>query len=183
MLSALIASGIPGVRFSSTLSVASGVTSLDEKPVPPIAVYDSGHIDALDEKHEVFRNPKTYRAALLTGCKNFSTISDLRYHDNVTTFYANDWGISLQIPGNQSGTMVGIRGHSISLSPHKDIDVYEMEITEVIEDTFEYVFLLKKSGFNGTPIHWIVSKQSIDNVPHGLVSVKITQEALMLLSN
>ena len=40
-----------------------------------VAVLDGGRIDALGEKHAVFREPGTYTAALLTGCKNFSAVS------------------------------------------------------------------------------------------------------------
>ena len=36
MVSSLMASGIPGTIFSHTASVASGVTSLGAKPVPPV---------------------------------------------------------------------------------------------------------------------------------------------------
>ena len=43
MLYARIASGIPGTLRSITSSVASGVTSLSEKPVPPVVRISSAN--------------------------------------------------------------------------------------------------------------------------------------------
>jgi molybdate transport system ATP-binding protein len=147
-----------------------------------IAVYDSGHIDALDEKHKVFQDPKTYRAALLTGCKNFSHISDLRLENNVTFFHADDWDLDLQITGQLSGDMVGVRGHHLSLTDQPGPNTFEMEITQVIEDTFEYVLLLRKPGHAGSLIHWMIPKAGLTGLPQKKALVRFPENALMLLT-
>jgi molybdate transport system ATP-binding protein len=147
-----------------------------------IAVYDSGHIDALDEKHRVFQDPKTYRAALLTGCKNFSAVSGLRQENGVTYFHAADWDLDLQISGEHSGDIAGIRGHHLSLTDKPGANVFEMEIVQVIEDTFEYILMLRRSGTDGTLIHWMLPKTGLTALPQGKVLVRFPENALMLLA-
>ena len=146
-----------------------------------VAIYDNGHIDALDEKHAVFQNPKTYHAALLTGCKNFSRISALSYQNDSTTFHADDWGVDLELAGSHTGDLVGIRGHHIQKAEKPGPNVFKMEIANIIEDTFEYVLLLKKPGCDGTPIHWMLPKNTAYPIPQKLVDVHFPPNSLMLL--
>ena len=146
-----------------------------------VAVYDSGHIDALDEKHALFQNPRTYHAALLTGCKNFSTISAITHQSGMTICHCDDWGLDLEIPGEQPGNLVAIRGHHLQLAKQDGPNVHVMEIKEVIEDTFEYVLLLQKPGFDGSPIHWMVPKSPSLSLPSGIVRVAFPSESMMLL--
>lgn len=146
-----------------------------------VAVYDDGHIDALDEKHLLFQNPGTYRAALLTGCKNFSHISGLRQEGGQTVFHADDWDVDLQLPAQVTGSMVGIRGHHLLLANTPGPCTYEMEVTGVIEDTFEYVLLLRRPGTHGAPIHWMISKDAYRNLPQAHLLINFPQSALMLL--
>lgn len=146
-----------------------------------IAVYDRGRIDALGEKHALFRNPGTYQAALLTGCKNFSRISGLRFEDGVTRFHADGWGLDLQLAGNHTGAVAGIRGHHLQMSEKIGPNVYEMEVAEVMEDTFEYVLLLKKPGHDGPLIHWMLPKRTGNELPQGRLNIHFPPESLMLL--
>jgi molybdate transport system ATP-binding protein len=37
-----------------------------------ICVFGSGHVDVAGRRDEVFHNPRTREAAVLTGCKNIS---------------------------------------------------------------------------------------------------------------
>ena len=146
-----------------------------------VAVYDAGHIDALDEKHKLFQNPQTYRAALLTGCKNFSRISRITPQAHTTTFHADDWNMDLTLPGSAQGTMAGVRGHHLRLADAPGPNTYEMEIAGVIEDTFEYVLLLRRPGAQGEPIHWMISKADYRALPEGPLLIHFPPEALMLL--
>ena len=146
-----------------------------------VAVYDSGHIDALDEKHALFQNPKTYRAALLTGCKNFSEISGCATSEGQTRFHAEDWDLDFSMDGVHTGQMVGIRGHHIALADDPGPNTFCLEVSDVIEDTFEYVLLLRRPGHTGPAIHWMLPKSVYATPPQGLVTVRFPQEALMLL--
>ena len=146
-----------------------------------VAVYDEGHIDVMDEKHRLFQSPGTYRAALLTGCKNFSHVSSLRHVDGGTVFHADGWDMDLQLPGNSGGSLAGIRGHHLQLAAAPGPNTYEMEVTGTIEDTFEYVLLLRRPGAQGEPIHWMISKADYKALPDGPLLIRFPPEALMLL--
>lgn len=148
-----------------------------------VAVYDDGHIDALDEKHALFQNPRTYRAALLTGCKNFSAVSGLHTENGRTVFHADDWNMDLSLPGTFTGTVAGVRGHHLVPAEKPGPNTYEMEITGVIEDTFEYVLLLRRPGMPGEPIHFMCSKQDYRELPAGSLLIRFPPEALMLLQS
>ncbi len=146
-----------------------------------VAVYGAGTIDALGEKHQIFRNPGTYHAALLTGCKNFSGLSGLRQEDGHTLFHADDWDMDLTVSGAHTGNMAAIRGHHIRMASAPGPNVYEMEITQVIEDTFEHVLLLRRPGCQGPAIHWMIPKGTVTPLPEGSVAVEFPSEAIMLL--
>ena len=146
-----------------------------------VAVYDRGQINAQGEKHQVFRNPGTYTAALLTGCKNFSRISGLTAENGVTRFHAEDWNLDLTIPGTHTGQVAAIRGHHIVSASPGDPNAFEMEITGAIEDIFEHVLLLRKPGASGAPIHWMIPKGSPEPLPRETVTVSFPAESLMLL--
>ena len=146
-----------------------------------VAIYNSGSIEVLDEKHNVFQDPRTYHAAILTGCKNFSSVEALHYCDGFTTFYARDWAMELRLPGKRDGQITGIRGHDIRLEGSGGLNVMEMAVTGVIEDPFEHVLLLQKPGAESQPIQWMIPKGTISPLPSGTVTVELPPESLMLL--
>ena len=146
-----------------------------------VAIYNSGSIEVLDEKHNVFQDPRTYHAAILTGCKNFSPVEALHYCDGFTTFYARDWAMELRLPGKRDGQITGIRGHDIRLEGSGGLNVMEMAVTGVIEDPFEHVLLLQKPGAESQPIQWMIPKGTISPLPSGTVTVELPPESLMLL--
>ena len=146
-----------------------------------IAVYHDGRIDAIGEKHELFRHPGTLAAARLTGCKNFSRVSDLRHADGRTVFTADDWGMELSVSGEQTGSAVGLRRHYAVLADAPGPNAYDMEITGVLEDPFEYVVLLRRPGFDGEPFGWAVSLDEYRPLPKDRICLRFPDEALMLL--
>ena len=146
-----------------------------------VAVYHQGAIDAIGEKHQVFSNPGTYRAALLTGCKNFSAVTDLKTENGATTFRATDWDMELTMPGIQSGALAGLRGHHFALAEGPGENTFEMEVTEVIEDTFEYVLQVRRKGSSGACLSWMLSKESYRALPQGPLFLRLPPERLMLL--
>ncbi len=146
-----------------------------------IAVYDRGRIDAIGEKHALFRNPGTYTSALLTGCKNFSTVSDLRAENGRTVFFADDWGMELSVPGARTGEIAGLRRHYAVLADSPGPNTYEMEITGVIEDPFEFILLMRRPGFAGESFEWAVSKEAYAVLPKGSLFLRFPDEAIMLL--
>lgn len=146
-----------------------------------IAVYHDGRIDAVGEKHELFRDPGTLAAARLTGCKNFSRVSGLRHEHGRTVFTAGDWGMELSVAGERTGDAVGLRRHYAVLADGPGPNTYEMEITGVIEDPFEFILLLRRPGFDGEPFEWAVTKEAYRTLPSGPLFLRLPDEALMLL--
>ena len=167
--------------FSGTTILVSHSRDEVYRMADSVAVYDRGQINAQGEKHQVFRNPGTYTAALLTGCKNFSRISGLTVNNGVTRFHAEDWNLDLTIPGNHTGQIAAIRGHHIVSASPGETNAFEMEITGAIEDIFEYVLLLRMPGASGAPIHWMIPKGSPEPLPQKTVTVSFPAESLMLL--
>lgn len=146
-----------------------------------LAIYNRGRIEALGEKHALFKNPGTHAAAQLTGCKNFSRASDLRHEDGRTVFTADDWGIELSVPGDQTGGIVGLRRHCAVLADAPGPNTYEMEIDSVIEDPFEMVVFLRRPGHTGASFGWTITKEDYAALPDGPLLLRFPDEALMLL--
>ena len=75
-----------------------------------IAVVSNGTIDVFGGKAQVFRNPQARMGAMLTGCKNISSIETL----DATHIRAADWGLTLEVPEIPADVKaVGIRMHDI----------------------------------------------------------------------
>jgi len=146
-----------------------------------IAVYNAGRIDAIGEKHELFRDPGTLAAAVLTGCKNYSRISGLRHENGCTVFTADDWGMELFVSGEKTGDVVGLRRHYAVLADAPGPNTYEMEVAGVLEDPFEYVVLLRRPGFDGEPFGWAVTKEEYAALPKDRLCLRFPDRALMLL--
>ena len=146
-----------------------------------IAVYDRGRVDAFGEKHALFRNPGTYAAARLTGCKNFSRMSNLRHENGKTLFYADDWGMKLSLGGEHTGDVVGLRRHYAILAEAPGENTFEMERVGVMEDPFEFVVFLRRPGFAGESFGWALSKEAYRALPEGRLYIHFPDAALMLL--
>ena len=146
-----------------------------------IAVCNDGRIDAIGEKHELFRHPGTLTAARLTGCKNFSRVSGLRHESGRTVFTADDWGMELSVAGEHAGRAVGLRRHYPQLADAPGPNTFEMEIVRVIEDPFEFILLLRRPGFAGEPFEWAVTKEEYRALPAGPLFLRLPDDALMLL--
>ena len=118
-----------------------------------IAVMNSGKFDVIADKHELFKNPKTLAATILTGCKNISSARKIA-DDKL---FAEDWNLELtakKIPDDLK--FVGIRAHDLELCNELGENIFSMEIAQVIEDTFSYIVMVRPEG--GKPLRWEVDK-------------------------
>ncbi len=147
-----------------------------------IAVYNDGRIDAIGEKHVLFRDPGTHTAAMLTGCKNFSAVSGLRHEGGRTFFHADDWDMDLSIAGERTGDIAGLRRHYAVLADAPGPNTYEMEIDSVIEDPFEYILLLRRPGGKDSTFGWTITKEKYRTLPEGRLLIHFPDSALMLLT-
>lgn len=79
-----------------------------------MGIIHKGHMEVCGKKQEIFQNPGTVSAAILTGCKNIARIA------TITEGRAEiaDWRTSLPLPDGGVGdafTHVGVRAHDIRM--------------------------------------------------------------------
>ena len=97
-----------------------------------VAVMHNGVIGTLDKKREVFQNPKTLAAAVLTGCKNISPAKKI----SDAELFAEDWNLTLtaeNIPDNLK--FVAIRAHDLQFQNAAGVNSFRLQIKKVVEDT------------------------------------------------
>lgn len=146
-----------------------------------IAVMSRGKIDAMSNKYELFANPQTLAATLLTGCKNISKAHYVNEH----TLYADDWKIELSstalVPQNLK--YVGIQAHYLLLANNNDeINSYKMKVLQEIEDTFSYIVMVQYDG-SVQPIRWEIDKELWRTKKAGTISLTVPADKLILLTS
>lgn len=115
------------------------------------AVMHQGEILNQGETKEVFADPKSKTAAILTGCKN---IADA-YKTGEYEVYVPDWGIRLQtkVPVKDSLQAVGLRAHYFDTQACEN--VYPVVYSNEREDPFELRILFRyQNQKKGTPDIW-----------------------------
>lgn len=81
-----------------------------------MGIIHKGHMEVCGKKQEIFQNPGTVSAAILTGCKNIARIGAAEEgHAKIA-----EWGITLPLPApkgseDRSFTHVGVRAHDIRI--------------------------------------------------------------------
>lgn len=144
-----------------------------------IAVMDGGMIQRFGKKAEVFAKPCTRKAAILTGCKNISSIESIGGNE----FFASDWGLKLKLNRSaESATSVGIRMHDIVLS--NGPNSFRCEVVEEIENPFSYTIMLRPfEAANAKPIGWELDKDRWRSIRANELEICFPQEALLLLKD
>ena len=143
-----------------------------------VAVMKDGAIDVCGTRDEVFGNPGTRNAAILTGCKN---VSPVRIEDE-HHLLASDWGLRLLVSKIPEGTKsVGIRMHYIF--PGEGENAFRCAVLEEIENPFSYTLMLKNTEApeEGAPFGWDVDKEFWNKNRAGLVTVHIPEQSLHYL--
>ena len=144
-----------------------------------VAVMNQGAIEAIGAKHELFSNPKTLSATLLTGCKNVSAA-----HIEGDNVIADDWQMSFRIPHTELKIKyVGFRARFIEYSQIAGDNTFLMEVVQVIEDTFSYLIMVKCKGTSGKLIRWEIDKKTWRSIQASEIYLHFPPEKLMLLEN
>lgn len=105
-----ILEGFPGVTLFVTHNLEEAYRVCEN-----LMVIDKGKIIALDSKDKIFEHPGNFRTAELTGCKNFSSATEI----NDKQVRAGDWGCDLRViePIPEALNYVMIRAHQINFVP------------------------------------------------------------------
>ena len=143
-------------------------------------VIDSGKITNLGNTKEIFKNPKTKNAAILTGCKN---ISDIRYIDD-NTLEALDWGVKLnflsKLPKGISA--IGIRAHDFyPIWGKSEGNIFEFRLKSKAKLPFEDNYYIKPCG--KIDITWLVQRDMKELIEKkGLPDfLKVDEKDILLL--
>ena len=144
-----------------------------------IAIMDSGRIEAIGTKADVFHNPLTRKGAMLTGCKNISAIKILESGQ----IWATDWDLALEVPRiPEDVSAVGIRMHDIRPGPGKNS--YRCRVVEEIENPFSYTIMLKPTQGNWTSLlGWETDKETWKQIRSEEIDISLPPEALLLLKD
>ena len=144
-----------------------------------LAIFNNGHIEVEGKKSEVFANPQTRTAAILTGCKNISRAE----RTGKGKFFATDWGIELQCNKLEDAVkFIGIRMHSITNEIHNE-NSFECRVAQVIENPFSFTVMLipKNARENLRPIGWEIERSLWHKVKNETVNVCLPPESLLML--
>jgi molybdate transport system ATP-binding protein len=124
---------------------------------PRTAVMDRGRISRIGVTEEVFADPRTVPAAILTGCKNICPA----VKRGSTKAEVEDWGLTLETgrPVGDRLCAVGVRAHHFS--PDVPANSYEIEPLEEIESSFNRTVKFRYPGQkpDARPVWWIVPKE------------------------
>lgn len=152
------------IELSSVLKAFDGTAIMvthdrDEvyKLCNELMIVENGKILEKNETRSLFKYPKKYLSARLTGCKNFS---DIKIIDDYSLF-SIDWGAVFKFKEKipKETTMIGIRAHDFKPSNKYNINSMEIEILKIIESPFEWnVIFANKNYDTKNPIWWKFGK-------------------------
>jgi len=149
-----------------------------------LCVFDAGTIDVAGSVHDVFQNPQTMQAALLTGCKNICRAEKT----GDTTVRAIDWGLELTTASPIPPDMryVGIRRHDVRLSPEAGghANTVPVRLIYEVDNIFSYVATVSAAGATRGEdghIECDLSKPSWQALRERPLFVRLPEEHLLLL--
>ena len=142
-----------------------------------IAIMDGGEIQVIGSRSAVFEDPRTRKAAILTGCKNISAVERLK--DGYVR--ATDWNMDLFLPDlPRDITAVGVRMKRIQPGPGEN--QCRCRVADVLENPFSYTVMLKPvQSPNATVIGWQLLKQEWEALKTDEITIHIPSEAILLL--
>ncbi|MFR7417312.1 sulfate/molybdate ABC transporter ATP-binding protein [uncultured Megasphaera sp.] len=122
-----------------------------------IAVLDGGRVSAVGPTKELFANPRSRAAAVLTGCKNIVSARK----SGPESVFIPDWQVTLQTEGRPVGDdlcAIGIRAHAFHGGEGENS--LPIVITEEIEQPFEWIvkFRYPRQSLATPDIWWRFAK-------------------------
>ena len=143
-----------------------------------IIVFDKGTALNNRNKIDLFKSPKSYAEAKLTGCKNLSKAKIIAPNK----LYAESWGYEFVVNNTlECGiSHVGIRAHHIELSNDDNkINSYPFVVENIIENPFDYTIYIKNPNKNtGELIQFSLDKKKLNFKISDIIKVKFPTESL-----
>lgn len=163
--------------FNKTVLLVSHDRDEVYRMADKIAVMNNGQIEICGDKKTVFDKPITKASAILTGCKNISTIR--RISEN--RIYAVDWGMELSVNGGfDNSDFIGIRMHY--LHPGDGDNSILCHVVEEIENPFSYTIMLRpEDSKDTTPVGWETDKATWEALRSKTLQMCLPKEFLIPL--
>lgn len=144
-----------------------------------VAIMDRGRIEVYGDRANVFAEPGTRNACIMTGCKNITPVRKLSDHKAL----AEDWGLEL-VTAEPVGdaAYIGIRHHDIDGGDAGSVNCFLCDVAEVIENPFSYTVMLRLAGHPGAgTFGWELDKDAWSELRSDQVRIHIPPDTIMLL--
>ena len=142
-----------------------------------IAVMNDGKVDVYAGRQEVFKNPVTRTACILTGCKNISPIIKIDEHH----IFAKDWCMELETQECvKDAEFIGIRHHYINGSGK--CNAFTCDVVSETENPFTYSVMLRIADKpEARTFGWEPDKEEWMKIRSDRVQIHIPKESVLLL--
>lgn len=134
-----------------------------------LGVTDRGQMLAVKETKELFADPETRAAAVLTGCKNIAAAEKTGERE----VYVPEWGIRLTTgrPVRDGLTAVGIRAHDLRTDIPENS--FPVRIQQETEEPFEWIseFRYNEQNPGSPPVWWRYPRELRHPEPPGQLGV------------
>ena len=141
-------------------------------------MYQNGTIDVIGDKWELFRQPITCTAAILTGCKN---VAEASYSEKKVT--VPQWGLTLPLPADglpDSMTHLGIRARKMLPATAPGPRCFRYSVAEEIDGAFSDILMIRLEG--GTDLmRWEITKDVHSAMKDGPNLIEIPEDAVLYL--
>lgn len=143
-----------------------------------IAVIHNGAIETFGKKEDVFLNPRTKNAALLTGFRNISPAD--RTADG--RIFARDWGLTLTVPeSSPAGNLIAFRAGD--LLPGSGENDFRARVVGEIENPLSYLIRVIPERESGPrTILWEIGKEDWRKIRSETVTLRLPAERIALLT-
>ena len=143
-----------------------------------VAVMNHGIVEALNTKHELFSNPATVSATLLTGCKNISAAKKVA-DDKL---FAEDWQLTLTHEHVPDGLkFIGIRAQFLECLSKVGENIFPMKVVQAVEDTQSYIVMVRADE-SARMIRWEVDKKLWRKISADEILLHFPAEKIILLN-
>lgn len=131
-----------------------------------IAVINNGRIEEINDKERLFRKPKTFNSAILTGCENISRVKKI----SKNKVYAIDWGLNLTCNEvvKDSIKYIGIHKHNINICSSAELEnSFKLQLIDKIQNRCSCTLILtnmnKDNNTSNSPIYIELSKEEFND--------------------
>ncbi len=144
-----------------------------------VCILTQGKSEGKYRVKELFDNPQTKSACMISGCKYFSNVKKTGEY----SVYAQEWNVELTLskPVEDTVSSIGVRAHFIELTDVPGENTILCRVMRVVEDVFSIVVMFLPEG-GREQIRVEMQKETWNNwKDKTLWCLKIPQESIMLL--